>query len=147
MVSGTTTQIREILSPKDFRKKCVEHETFILHLLVEDQFNKKPTELQSYFLDPKEYEDVFHAPFKMKIWLDMIQLPYYELFMKNAVDIMVDLGYNTQWIFNQKENDFWMAFLIIHQGKVYFNSQNICYCIEAATESIIKLNPDFFVTD
>lgn len=148
MASGTPTKIREVLNPKDFRKKCIEHETFILHLLVENQlYHKNPSELQSIFVDDQEYQRIYNTPFKMKIWMDFITIPYYEILMKDAVDIMVDLGYSSQWIFNAKDKEFYRAFIIIHQGRVYFNSQNICYCIEAPTEALVKLNPNFFVTD
>lgn len=147
MVSGSTTQIREILDPKDFRKKCLEHETFLLHLLVEDSVKKFPAELHSYFTDLEEYDKMNHAIFIMPIWLDYIDLPYYELLMKDAVDIMIDLGYTTEWIYHHEKNDFWKAMLIIHQGKVYFNTQNSCYCIESLNEAITQLNPNLFKLD
>jgi hypothetical protein len=147
MVSGSTTQIRAVLNPKDFGKKCIEHETFILHLLLEDSLKKGPAELHSYFTDLDEFDKWYRAIFTMPIWLDHIDLPYYELLMKDAVDIMVDFGYPTNWIYNQEKNDFHRAMLIIHQGKVYFNTQFNCYCSESVNEAIAQLNPNLFKLD
>jgi hypothetical protein len=147
MVSGSTTQIREVLNPKDFQKKCLEHETFLLHLLVEDSLKKFPVELHSYFTDLEEYDKVYRAVFTMPIWLNHINLPYYELLMKDAADIMIDLGYTTEWIYHHEKQDFWRAMLIIHKGKVYFNTQYNCYCSESVNDAIAQLNPNFFKLD
>jgi hypothetical protein len=148
MVSGTTSQIRSTLDAKDFSQKCLDHETFILHLLQEDQIHKGPFALQSIFIDPAEHEKLFHgAGYIMVSWINKVNLPYYEMLMKDAVDIMVDFGYPSNWIYDVENKDFYKALLIIHKGKVIFNTQTTCYCFEAINEAIAQFNPDLFILD
>lgn len=148
MVSGTTTPIRAKLDPKDFHKKCVEHETFLLHLLDENQIEKGLTVFQSIFVTEEDWDHYARgAPHQLKIWLDYVDLPYYEMQMKEAVEIMLEFGYTTEWIYFKKKSEYWRAILIIHKGKVNFNTQNSCYCFDTLNEAVIKLDPNFFKID
>ena len=150
MGSGTNTQIRRKIHQSEFNKLIVEHETFLLHFLTENQWNREIATFISFFDIEKRKEsrgwDVDH----FEVLMDHLDVPYFELLTKDAVDLMVNLGYPTNWIINESYGDktkveYHHLMMIIHQGKVFYNTQFDCYCHDTILENLVKLNPDLVI--
>ena len=148
MGSGTNTQIRRKIHQSEFNKLIVEHETFLLHFLTENQWNREIATFISFFDIEKRKEsrgwDVDH----FEVLMDHLDVPYFELLTKDAVDLMVNLGYPTNWIINDADKTkvrYHRLMMIIHQGKVFYNTQFDCYCQDTLLENLVKLNPDLVI--
>jgi hypothetical protein len=155
MGSGTNTQIRRKIHQSEFNKLIVEHETFLLHFLVEDQVDHIPTTFISFFDIQKRKEMNDAESDSFEVLMGYLNLPYFELLTKDAVDLMVDLGYSTNWIITENpggvviENTegkpnigYRPLMMIIHKGKVFYNTLFDCYCHETILENLVKLNPN-----
>jgi hypothetical protein len=150
MASGTNTQIRRKIHQSEFNELIVEHETFLLHFLTENQWNREIATFISFFDIEKRKEsrgwDVDH----FEVLMDHLDVPYFELLTKDAVDLMVNLGYPTNWIINDTYGDktkveYHHLMMIIHKGKVFYNTQFDCYCQDTILENLVKLNPDLVI--
>lgn len=146
MDSRTTTKIRQVISSKDLKKIIRENETFLLHL-IDDIENLQTTFISINSIKKrKESTGIDADPFE--IWLKFVNLNYYEIEMKDAVDIMLDFGYDNRNIFRTDfvrgipRISFIPTMMIIHRGEIFHNTQNNCYCIESIIEGLLKLNPD-----
>lgn len=146
MDSGTTSQIRKRISFFEFKNLLSQHETFLLHLYNDDydgmgmwnsvasmSLIEKRKDISNFETDP------------MNLFLSYMNLPYFEIPMEEGVEIMVDFGYPSNRIMHTVINKFTYAraVLIIHQGKVYFNTQDRCYCFETIIENLLEINENF----
>lgn len=142
MVSRTTSKIRKVINPSEFRKITQEYKTFLLHLI--SNFNQ-PTWLQP--LSSIEARKKWMGVDPMEIWLESIDLDLFEMPMSDAVEIMLEFGYSTEYIIQtesyegQNVSIYRNAMLIIHEGKVFYNTTYDCYCPEGIVENIMKLDP------
>lgn len=150
MDSRTTSKIRKIITPNEFRKVLSENETFLFHLVQENQISEGYG--PSFFISIDQIEEKkreFDRDFdEFEIWLQYIDVPYFEMHMKDAVEIMLDFGYPTSYIYNYAHPTtpmFERAMLIIHKGKVFYNTQTLCYCPDTIQENLVKINPDFLI--
>ncbi len=149
MGSGTSTKIRKVITPSEFKKVLSEHETFLFHLVQENQISEGYG--PSFFISIDQIEDRKRLSERtideFEIWLQYIDVPYFEMHMKDAVEIMLDFGYPTNYIYNYQHPtpNFERAMLIIHQGKVHYNTQYDCYCTDTVNEQLFKLNQDFLI--
>ena len=128
----------------------MEHETFLLHFLTENQWKREIATFISFFDIEKRKEsrdwDVDH----FEVLMDHLDVPYFELLTKDAVDLMVNLGYPTNWIINDTYGDktkveYHHLMMIIHKGNVFYNTQFDCYCHDTILENLVKLNPDLVI--
>lgn len=144
MDSRTPTKIRKEIDPKELRKLLQENETFLLNLT--SNFDQ-PTWFQP--LSKIEARKKWLGADPFEIWLENINMDYYEMPMSQAVEFMLEFGYTTEWIIDTGPvgetsiSIFRNAMLIIDKGKVFYNSTSDCYCSESVLENIIRLNPDF----
>lgn len=150
MGSRTTTKIRKVITASEFKKVLCEHETFLFHLVQENQISEGYG--PSFFISIDQIEDRKRLSGRtideFEIWLKYINVPYFEMHMKDAVEIMLDFGYPTSYIYNYQhpvKPEFERAMLIIHQGKVFYNTQTECYCTEKIQENLFKINSDFLI--
>ena len=87
----------------------------------------------------------------MEIWLESIDLDLFEMPMSDAVEIMLEFGYPTEYIIQTESHEgqnvsiYRNAMLIIHEGKVFYNTTNDCYCPESIVENIMKLDPELIL--
>lgn len=150
MGSGTNTQIRRKIHQSEFNKLIVEHETFLLHFLTENQVDEKISTFISFFDIEKRKKTRGWDTDHFEVLMDHIEVPYFELLTKDAVDLMVNLGYPTNWIIKNNSEDkskveYWALMMIIHKGKVFYNTQFDCYCHDTILENLVKLNPDLVI--
>jgi hypothetical protein len=78
----------------------------------------------------------------MEVWLDMINVPYYEMEVKDAIDLLLEIGIHqtTFWW----KNKFNPCLLTIHKGKIVHNTRDTCYCFETVTESLVSIDLKYF---
>lgn len=149
MDSRTTTKIRKVITPNEFKKVLYGYETFLFHLVQENQISEGYG--PSFFISIDQIEDrkilTERSVDEFEVWLKYINVPYFEMHMKDAVNIMIDFGYPTNYIYNYQHPtpNFERAMLIIHNGKVHYNTQYNCYCPETINEELFKLNQDFLI--
>lgn len=150
MDSRTSSKIRKVITPIEFKKVLCENETFLLHLVQENQISEGYG--PSFFISIDQIEDRKRLSDRtideFEVWLKYIDVPYFEMHMKDAVEIMLDFGYPTSYIYNYMhpiKPNFERAMLIIHKGKVHYNTQTECYCPETVNEQLFNINQDFLI--
>ncbi len=149
MDSRTTTKIRKVIEPKEFKKILLENETFILHLTA--HVEKNPSYIVPLSFIPKRKKLLKAGVDPFELWLGYVDINYFEMEMKDAVDIMLEFGYGTNYIITtiiqggEQVTYFYPAMLLIHKGRVFYNTQSDCYCIESMTENILKLDRNLII--
>jgi hypothetical protein len=143
MVSGSESPIRRKISPKEFYGLTMKDECFLLHCTIDvdlpiAQFiplEKIPIRKKLSGLEVEE----------METWLEMINVPYYEIEVKNSIDLLLELGI-TQSTFWWK-GKFNPCMLTIYKGKVVHNTRNTCYCFDSVTESLVSIDLKYINLD
>jgi hypothetical protein len=143
--------IRERVSVNDFKKIAKENEYFLWHFLMEEQ-HQTISGLWSFFEDkinPYSKEPEIH---QVRTLLSMTDVPYYESYVKDSMDFLINLGLNGKdlyilrnpWPHLPPDRRFHYVPLVVgfkRTGMVY-NTHRVCYCIEGITEIIMRLNPE-----
>jgi hypothetical protein len=138
MVSRSESPIRRKITPNEYYSIIMKDECFLLHCTIDD-----PARVL------KSLENIDHVKKLsgldvevMEVWLDMINVPYYEIEVKDAIDLLLEIGIHqtTFWY----KNDFNPCVLTIHKGKIVHNTRNTCYCFETVTESLISIDLKYF---
>ncbi len=75
---------------------------------------------------------------RMEVWLDMINVPYYEIEVKDAIDLLLEIGIHQTTFWHQ--NNFNPCMLTIYKGNVVHNTRNTCYCFDSITESLVSID-------
>lgn len=75
---------------------------------------------------------------EMEIFLEMINVPYYEIEVKDAIDLLLEIGIHQTTFWHK--NDFNPCMLTIYKGNVVHNTRSTCYCIDSVTESLISID-------
>jgi hypothetical protein len=134
MVSGPESPIRRKISPKEYYSIILKEECFLLHCTIDNP------DLQFKSLENIDVVKKFSGldVEVMEVWLDMINVPYYELEVKDAIDLLLEIGVHqtTFWW----KNNFNPCMLTIHKGKIVHNTRDTCYCFETVTESLITID-------
>lgn len=143
----TPLQIRKRIKSSDFSKLIIEHPTFLLHFYAEPEEGKMDTLFMSIERVQYMVKTYGYASHPMLEFLKTVNLPYFELPMKDASELMLDFGYTSEHIYDSEKLEFRRAMLVIHNGKVIHTTQENCYCIESVTEGILKVGPDHFLID
>jgi hypothetical protein len=143
--------IRERVTVDDFEKIAKENEYFLWHFLMEDQHNTIMG-LWSYFedkIEPSNGEPVIHM---VKTLLSMTDVPYYESYVKDSMDFLINLGLNGKnlhilrnpWPHLPPNKNFHYVPVVIgfKRKRMVRNTLQTCYCAEGITEIILELNPN-----
>jgi hypothetical protein len=144
--------IRERATVNDFKKIAKENEYFLWHFLMEDQHNTD-TGLWSFFeerINRHTNEPDVHM---VRTLLSMTDIPYYESYVKDSIDFLINLGLDGREIYKLRNpyegilppnRKLYYVPLVVgfkRTGMVY-STQRVCYCIEGITEIIMRLNPE-----
>jgi len=143
--------IRERVTVNDFKKIAKENEYFLWHFLMKNQ-NDTHIGLWSFFdekINPYTKEPEIH---QLKTLLSMTEVPYYESYVKDSMDFLINLGLNGKdlyilrnaWPGNPPKENFHYVPLVIgfKKTRMVYNTHQVCYCVEGITEIIMKLNPE-----
>jgi hypothetical protein len=143
--------IRERVTVNDFKKIAKENEYFLWHFLMEEQ-HQTISGLWSFFEDkinPYSKEPEIH---QVRTLLSMTDVPYYESYVKDSMDFLINLGLNAKDLYvlrnpwPQKPPDkryyYVPAVVGFKRTNMVHNTQRVCYCIEGITEIIMRLNPE-----
>ena len=143
--------IRERVTINDFKKIAKENEYFLWHFLMEDQHDTI-SGLWSFFderINPYTKETEIH---ELKTLLSMTDVPYYESYVKDSMDFLINLGLNAKNLYilrnpwphlPPKKNFHYVPIVIgFKKTRMVYNTHQVCYCIEGITEIIMNLNPE-----
>ncbi len=143
--------IRERAKVEDFKKIAKENEYFLWHFLMENQ-NNTIQGIWSFFderINPYTNEPDHHI---LMTLLSMTDIPYYESYVKDSIDFLINLGLNGKdlyilrnpWPNRPPDRRFHYVPIVVgfkRTGMVH-STHRVCYCVEGITEIILKLNPE-----
>ena len=137
--------IVEKVTTEDFKKIAMENEFFLWSFLQKNQ-NKNSLVLYSYF-DEKEGK-----PHQLKEFLEFTPINYYESYVEDSVDFLIDFGFSTNELFKlpsqgiikktPKEFYFNPYVLLFKKFELVDSTKNHCYCVEGLTKMLLSI-PNF----
>jgi hypothetical protein len=143
--------IRERVTVNDFERIAKENEYFLWHFLMEEQHNSI-NGIWSFFdekINPYTNEPEHHM---LRTLLSMTDVPYYESYVKDSMDFLINLGLNAKdlyilrnpWPNLAPDKKFYYVPAVIgfKRKRMVYNTQRVCYCVEGITEIILRLNPE-----
>jgi hypothetical protein len=142
--------IREKVKFEDFNRIAKEHEYFLWHFLMEEQYDSQ-LGLWSIF-DTKKDFDGSQIINPIDVLLSEINVPYFESYTKDSIDFLINLGLDGKYLYRHIENYFisprrmsYHPVIIGFKKKSHvWDTHKTCYCIEGITEIILRMNPDLF---
>lgn len=141
--------IRQKVEVSDFRKIASQNEFFLWHFLQKEQ-HTTTLSLYSFFDEKVDTEDLH----QIKHFLDNVEIPYFESYVENSIDFLMDFGISSSSLFvteNYKvpvldrDRKFNPLFMVFHKFKQVGNSFEACYCLDYLLELTMKLNPKFIL--
>jgi hypothetical protein len=145
--------IRERATINDFKKIAKENEYFLWHFLMEDQ-NDTIHGMWSIF--DEKIHSVTKEPITnpLDILLPMTEIPYYESYVKDSMDFLINLGFDATELYKLRnpwpgwppERKWYYVPLVVgfKRTGVVYSTHRVCYCVEGVTEIIMRLNPELF---
>lgn len=146
--------IRERVTVNDFERIAKENEYFLWHFLMEEQHNSI-NGIWSFFdekINPYTNESEHHM---LRTLLSMTDVPYYESYVKDSMDFLINLGLNAKdlyilrnpWPNLAPDKKFYYVPAVIgfKRKRMVYNTQRVCYCVEGITEIILRLNPELII--
>lgn len=131
--------IREKITIQDYERISQENEYYLWHFVRKN--NTGPVMIYSYF----EEEEAFKGH-QLKGILDKIDIPYFESYLEDSFDFLIDLGIpaNLLWIPETKEfNTIILAFN--KRRKVTSTFEGYCMCMEGILDMVYLLNPQYIL--
>lgn len=136
--------IREKVSVSDFKKISTQNPIFIWHFLQKYQ-NQVPFSIQSYFDD---LNILYNRQNQILPILEMVNIPYFESYVDESVDFLMDLGFSGSFLYKPKPNVFGVDHfkhyspLIVgfKNGQKVNSTTDYCYCMEGVIDMIGNLD-------
>lgn len=136
--------IREKITISDFKKISSEHPVFIWHFVQKHQ-NQVPFSIQSYFDD---LNVLYNSRNQILPILKMVDIPYFESYVHESMDFLMDLGFNASLLYNPKPNVFGVdhfkhytpLILGFKNGQKIKSTVDFCYCMEGIIDLIASLD-------
>jgi hypothetical protein len=131
--------IRERVTIEDYERISRENEYYLWHFVRKDSTG--PVMIYSYF----ERENYLKGH-QLKGILDKIDIPYFESYLEDSYDFLINLGISAKhlWIPETKEfNTIIIAFN--KRRKVTSTFEGYCMCMEGILDMIYQLNPQYIL--
>ena len=131
--------IRERITVQDYEKISRENEYYLWHFVRKNDTG--PEMIYSYF-----EEEQSKKGHQLKGILDKIDIPYFESYLEDSFDFLINLGIsaNLLWISETKEfNTIILAFN--KRRKVTSTFEGHCMCMEGILDMIYQLNPQYIL--
>lgn len=137
MVSGTTVQVTTI---SEFWNIARREETFFWHFIQKGQCDA------TVHIKPLSDLDGRKCYSPLDEIANEFGLTIYESYVEDAINFLVDLGYQTSVLYNPKCKCHGPKFVGFRKGKIIAGTAfpNICYCTEGIVEVIYLTNPSLF---
>lgn len=137
MVSGTTVQVTTI---SEFWNITRREETFFWHFIQKGQCDA------TVHIKPLSDLDGRKCYSPLDEIANEFGLTIYESYVEDAIDFLVDLGYQTSVLYNTKCKCHGPKFVGFRKGKIIAGTAfpTICYCTEGIVEVIYLTNPSLF---
>ena len=100
MASGSESPIRKKITPKEYYSIIMKDECFLLHCYIDFP----GTVLKSLDNIDIHKELSLRDVDEMEIFLEMINVPYYEIEVKDAIDLLLEIGIHQTTFWHK--NDF-----------------------------------------
>jgi hypothetical protein len=146
--------VREKNSVENFKKIAKENEYFLWHFLMEDQHESHHA-LWSLFdekVNPYTKTPELHS---LKILLSMTEIPYYESYVKDSMDFLMNLGLNGKDLYKLRnlnpelapDRKWYYVPLVVgfKRTRMVHSTHRVCYCVEGITDIILELNPELIL--
>jgi hypothetical protein len=128
--------IREKVTVQDYERISGENEYYIWHFVRKT--NMGPRAIYSVFDEPNH-----NRPNKLKIFLEMCEVPYFESYVEDSADFIDNL-IPLSWIWNENDKNFNTFVIGFNKRRMVTSTlHGHCLCIEGISEIIYELNPDF----
>jgi hypothetical protein len=150
--------IRERVTVNDFKRIAIENEYFLWHFLAKDQHKTNLT-MWSIFESRCDSDsdsgcnsdDEFNS---MDILLSMTNVPYFESYVEDSVDFLINLGLTGKEVYRlrnfhvgptpQRKWNYVPVVIGFKRTRMVHNTHRTCYCADGVTEVLLKLNPELF---
>jgi hypothetical protein len=130
--------IRERVKIEDYEKISNENEFYLWHFVRKNDIG--PLAIYSYF------ENDIRKGHALRVILDKIDIPYFESYLENSYDFLINLGISGEklWISETKEfNTIMLAFN--KRRKITSTFEGHCMCVEGVLDMIYQLNPNYIL--
>ena len=130
--------IREKIKIEDYERISRENEYYLWHFVRKNDIG--PVAIYSYF----EYDS--RKGHHLKGILDKIEIPYFESYLEESFDFLINLGISGEklWIPQSKEfNTIMLAFN--KRRKVTSTFEGYCMCMEGVLDMVYLLNPQYIL--
>jgi len=136
--------IREKVLVSDFKKISAEYPIFIWHFLQKEQ-RLVPFTLQSYFDD---LESILMKRNPLYETLQMVDIPYFESYLHESMDFLMDLGFDVTSIYHPKPEvvgaehykHYTPLVAGFKNGQLISSTRDFCYCTDGLLEVISTLD-------
>jgi len=141
MVGWTESPIRRKIKPNEFYNMTMKDECFLLHCTIDGNDNSLIS-----FEKIEERRMALNVDVDpMMVWLQIINVPVYEISVKDSIDLVLDLGLTQETFWNK---GYLTPFVLtIHKGKVVHNTRYSCYCFNSVTESLAAIDLKYINLD
>lgn len=131
--------IREQVTVQDYERIAKENEYYLWYFVRKG--GNGPQTIYSYF-EPETINKV-HS---LKILLDKIDIPYFESYVEDSVDFLINVGIPFNDLRIKKSKEFKTAILAFKKRrKMVSNFDGYCVCVEGIVDMIYFLNPEFIL--
>jgi hypothetical protein len=131
--------IRERITIQDYERISRENEYYLWHFVRKS--NTGPVMIYSYF----EEEEPFKGH-QLKGILDKIHIPYFESYLEDSFDFLIDLGISAKLLWQPEVKEFNTIILAFNKRrKVTSTFEGHCMCLEGVLDMIYILNPQYIL--
>ena len=128
--------IREKVTVQDYERISRENEYYIWHFVRKT--NMGPRSIYSVLDEPNH-----NRPNKLKEFLEMCEIPYFESYVEDSADFIDNL-IPLSWIWNKNDKNFNTFVIGFNKRRMVTSTvHGHCLCIEGITEIVYELNPEF----
>jgi hypothetical protein len=131
--------IRKQIRIQDFERVSSENEHYLWHFVKKN--GPGPEMIYSYF-----EKEGFMKGHQLKGILDKIDIPYFESYVDDNIDFLINLGMSGQklWIPESKEfNPIMLSFN--KRRKISSTFEGHCMCMQGVLDMIYELNPQYIL--
>lgn len=129
--------IREKVKVEEFERIAKENEFFLWHFVTKD--GPRNGAIYSYF-DDTYYE----RPHFLKSMLNEIEIPYFESYLEESIDFVMEQGMKGNLLWNANEHLFLPLMITFNRKrKVTSTHEGHCMCIEGILDMIYATNPQY----
>jgi hypothetical protein len=131
--------IRERVKVEDYERISRENEFYLWHFVRKESTG--PVMIFSYFEQKHSLRG-----HQLKGLLDKIDIPYFESYLEDSYDFLINLGISAKNLWIPETNEFNTIILAFNKRrKVTSTFEGHCLCLEGVLDMIYLLNPQYIL--